>query len=491
MSVSLSNVIRVNVSGPAAGLPNVNTSALAIITDEVPIPADFGTSKVYLDPTGVANDFGSNSETAAIATSIFAQERNVITGGGYVVVIPRTQSAPVAQATILSARGVDLTTLTADDYNINLNVDAGGAGDLLIGPIDRTSIATVQSSLNSTAVTAAGVAFTVTGELSNASIRLSTTGTGGASRSIVVGTATTGTNIATLLQLSGSASGADAGVERVKDTILRTQGSVPYFGICYNVKLSDAELTETANLVQALQKLQFVGSNLIADIAGIFTTITGANLTKTRTYFYSVGEQESLIFAAGCASRLMSINFTGAATAITMHLKDFTGLVADPSVDDDRLAAAKTAGCTVLANIGIAKIFISGANLFSDQVYTRLALEVDLQIAGFNHLATTQTKIPQTEIGMTGLKGAYRNVMTQYVTAGVFAPGTWNSATTFGPSPDDHRRNITESGFFIYSAPIADQSQVDRTARIAPLVQIAAKEAGAIHSSDVEVTVEP
>jgi len=205
---------------------------------------------------------------------------------------------------------------------------------------------------------------------------------------------------------------------------------------------------------------------------------------------YTNSENDALDFAAGYMSRLMSINFNATGTALTMHLKDFVGLVADDGITQTILDAAKKAGVDVIADFGIPKIFISGANLFSDQVYTRLALQVDLQIIGFNYLAQTTTKIPQTETGMDGLKGAYRGVMKRYVGAGVFAPGTWNSSTRFG-NPADHDRNIEEFGFFIYSIPVAQQAQTERTARIAPVCQIAAKEAGAIHSSDVVVLVEP
>lgn len=489
MSLDLGNFVRVSISGPERGLAEVNTSALGLITDEAPIPADFGVARVYLNPDGVAEDFGSSSETYRLALAVFNQKLNILTGGGFLVVIPRLQSAPAAPAVILGSGPVNLLALGASDYNINVDVDGGGAADLLIGTLDLTTLETAEDSLNSTAVTAAGLKFTLSGELSAAVITLETIASG-ATKSIVVALAGTGTDIAPLLGISGNASGADAGVERAKDAILRTKGSVNYFGIIYNEKFSDTVLTELAATVQSLDKFQAVGSNLTADIAGIFTTLKDAGYTQTRCLLYTESVNEALDFAAGYMSRLMSINFNGSGTALTMHNKDFVGLVSDTGITQTVLDSAKKAGVDILGDFGIPKIFTSGANLFSDQVYTRLALKVDLQIAGFNYLAQTTTKIPQTETGMDGLKGAYRAVMKRYVGVGVYAPGTWNSSTRFG-DPADHDRNIEEFGFFIYSQPIAQQSQSERTARVAPLVQIAAKEAGAIHSSDVTVLVEP
>jgi hypothetical protein len=118
-----------------------------------------------------------------------------------------------------------------------------------------------------------------------------------------------------------------------------------------------------------------------------------------------------------------------------------------------------------------------------------LALKLRLQVAGFNFLKGTPFKEPQTEDGVSGLKGAYRKVLLQFVENGSFAPGAWLGSVFFG-DPGDHVRNIQEFGYWIYSIPIGQQSQTDRDARIAPLIQIACKSAGAIHSSDVLVFIE-
>ncbi len=86
MSVSLDNTVRVSVSAQARGLVGVNTSALAVVTDDDPTNKNFGDGKVYLDPSGVEKDFGSNSETYKLVNAIYSQGSNVLKGGGYVVV---------------------------------------------------------------------------------------------------------------------------------------------------------------------------------------------------------------------------------------------------------------------------------------------------------------------------------------------------------------------------------------------------------------------
>lgn len=493
MPLNIANVIRVTLLSALRGLQNVNTSALAIITDEVPIPGDFGTSRTYLDAIGVAEDFGSNSDTARLAEKIFGQVPNILTGKGYLVVIPRLAAAADQPATIQSESLVDFTALTATDYNLNAAVDGGAASDELIGTIDSTDLASITTSLNSAAITAAGLIFSVSGEVTAARVTLSTISVGAAS-DITLAAAGTGTDIAPLIQMAlATATGAATGLERVKDAVLRTQSSVNYFGIVLNEKQADADLLELASLIQTMDKLLVVGSSLTADITvttGVFSIIKDSGYTHTRTTLYTQSASLALDFAAGYASRGLSTNFDGSNTAQTMHLKEIVGFVADDGITQTFLDAAVAAGTDTYVDFGIPKLFTSGANTYWDQIYSQLAFKTRLQIAGFNYLAQTTTKIPQTEDGMNGLKSAYRDVCILFVTNGTFAPGAWTGSTTFGLSPEDHIRNIAEQGYFIYSSPIATQSSVERTARIAPLVQIAGKDSGAIHSSDVTVFIE-
>ncbi len=172
-----------------------------------------------------------------------------------------------------------------------------------------------------------------------------------------------------------------------------------------------------------------------------------------------------------------------------MHLKDLSGILPDPTITQTLLEKAKTAGAdTYISLQGVPKVFCVGANSFYDQVYNLGWFVGALEVAGFNYLAQSSTKVPQTENGMDGLKAAYRAICAQAITNAYGAPGTWNSPTTFGNQKDLYA-NIQQLGYYIYSQPIALQLQVDRAARQAPLVQIALKEAGAIQSSSVIIYV--
>jgi len=488
MSLPISNVVRVSVLSGLKGLSDVNTSMLGLITDEIPINStSFGVYRAYKDALSVAADFGTNTDTARLAEKVFSQSPNILTGNGSLLIVPRDQSAAATNATMLVEGFVDFSGFTATDYNINTGAD------ILIGELDLTDISTIETSLNSTAMGTAELAFTVSGEVTSARVTLKSTGTAGVADTFTIGTATTGTDIAALLGLKDTATGAEAGVETIKDCIVRTASSVPYFGLIYNVKVTNTELPEVASIVQSLNVIQFVGSNVEGDISGIYDTLVLSGYNHTRCLYYSNSINESVDFAAGYASAGLSVNFAAGNTAATMNLKEIVGVAADPvfstTAGQSRFDLCKKHGVDCYADYKVPGVASFKENDYFDEVYIRLALKLKLEVAGFNYLKQTNTKIPQTEDGMDGLKAAYRRVVNQFVNNGSFAPGTWTGSTTFG-NPEDHRRNIEEFGYWLYSLPVNQQQTTDREARIAPVVQIACKSAGAFHSSDVIVLVE-
>jgi hypothetical protein len=486
--LSIGNVVQVSILSALRGLADANTSALAIITEEIPVVQNYGNARAYLDPVAVAEDWGATSTVYAQAVAVFSQNPNILTGDGFLLIIPRDQTAPASAATILGSVVVDLTSLTADDYVIKAGADGDVPADLTIGEIDSSSISAAQASLNSTAVVAAGFTFVVNGTIAAARITLISATTGATSELEVVESAGTSTDIGPLLGVIGIALGSATGVETIKDCILRVYDSVAFFGLLLDAKPTDAVILTVAGLCQSLDKIFFIGSSVSDDVEGVFTDVLEAGYTNTRCLFYSLSAPKAVVFASGYACRGLSTNFDGTLTVSTMHLKDIIGSVADDGLTQTFVNACQAAGVDVYANFGVAKVFSSGSNDYFDEVYIRLALKLRLQIAGFNYLATTTTKIPDTESGMSGLKNAYRDVLNLFVTNGAFAPGAW-LGTTFG-NPGDFIRNISNFGYYIFSQPVAQQSQAQRNARVAPLVQLAAKASGAIHSSNVTVQIE-
>jgi hypothetical protein len=298
--------------------------------------------------------------------------------------------------------------------------------------------------------------------------------------------------------LSGvSGYSGDSGVsgthyESLDQAVVRAAALVSFYGIISTEYPSTTgEKTAYATAMQALSKLAVIPSSTLGDIAGAFTTIMEASEFKTRCLYYGGTALQARLFAAAYMSRLLSVDFTGSNTTLTMHLKELVGIDPDESLTDTILSDCEAAGVDVYGDFaGTGCVFTSGENLFVDQVYNMTWLNNQLQVNGFNVLRTTNGKLPQTEPGMSVLIAAYSKALSQAVQNGYLAPGVWNSTEVFG-NPTDFAQNINQRGFYLYHAPISSQSTQDREDRKAPLIQIAAKESGALHSSSVIVNINP
>lgn len=288
-------------------------------------------------------------------------------------------------------------------------------------------------------------------------------------------------------------------LETSQAAIVRTLNLVYYFGVLIDEEMggSPSVFASLTAYIQSIDKLLFYCSSNINDLqpGSILDLLRSSGKNHSRGLYYGnpilngASVQQTQMFSAAYAGRALSTVFTGSNTTSTMHLKQLANISPDQTPGQTQLEQAQTAGVDIYVSIaGVSGLFTSGANEFYDQVYNRLGLKFALQTAGFNYLAGTNTKIPQTEPGMEGLKNAYRGVCQQFVNNSYAAPGSWTSPDVFG-DPEALIRCISDIGFYVYSQPISQQDQTEREERKAPLVQIAIKEAGAIHSSNVIVNV--
>lgn len=292
----------------------------------------------------------------------------------------------------------------------------------------------------------------------------------------------TGGGVLLVIPMVGDETLAEA-FARMKDTV--------FFGAFGHTFAADqTEVVDAATAAHAAGRFYFVVSADADDLAadGLIKEIYDASLTKGRCLLHTVSAQKEK-FKWGYIGRAMSVNFAGDKTMQTMNLKQIAGCTADTGLTATILTAAKAVGADLYASIaGRASVLSHGANQFFDYEYGLMWLINALEVATFNQLAQTSTKIPQTEAGMDSLKGAQRKICEQAVKNGFAAPGTWTGTDRFG-DPEDFDRNILERGYYIYSAPISEQATADREARIAPVTQIAIKTAGAFHSANVIVYV--
>ena len=282
------------------------------------------------------------------------------------------------------------------------------------------------------------------------------------------------------------------GGETLAQAITRCIPLVFFCGIISNDYPASGNMKALADQVQAYgDKILFLPSATSSDIAGAFTTIKGAGDYATRCLFYSTTASDARLFAAATAGRGFSVDFSGSNTAITMNLKQLATISPDEGITQTIYGNCHTAGVDVYTDFaGISAYVSNGANKYFDEVYNLIWFVSQIKVSGFNALLQAGNKIPQTEPGMSYLKSVYRSICDQAVNNGYVAPGSWNSAEWFG-NQADMINNILQKGYYIYSQPVNQQAQSARINRQAPLVQIAVKEAGAVHSTSIVVNINP
>lgn len=479
----VSTVISVSVTNPPTSVNVYNTSNLAIFTDEIPANS-FGTLgyALYSSPTQVGIDFGTASKTYQMAVAVFSQNPNILLGGGQLIIIPLLLGIMDLALSGIPASGTfTINSVNGNTAAINWN-DAVG--------VIQTKVQAV----------AGQSGWTVTGSLASQDLRITTGGTYTDIAEVTIG--------ANSLQ-TGGAVGITFVItdfqeaETLGAAISRTSTIVQYFGVLVTetvAVIGQTDLLAAAAIIQTLPMIGFFVSYTPADIApgGMLDLLRTGTDTQSRGLYYQdasvvggITGLNALLMAAAYAGRALSVNFTGSLTTITMNLKQLAGIQPDPNISTTNKAAALVAGADVYVSIGgSSEVITSGTNQFFDNVYNQLWFAGAIQVALFNYLAQTSTKILQTEDGMTGLKNALRQVCIQAVTNAYLAPGTWNSPTTFG-NLSDFYNNITQFGFYIFSTPISQQSAASRQTRVAPLIQVAAKLAGAIQSASVTVVINP
>lgn len=374
--IPLSYVINVTAVQPSRGLEPKQMGTILILTDEQPANAISGSYMIARTASAVANQWGTETETAQQAQMIFAQSPNILVGGGYVIVANYLEEETLAEA------------------------------------------------------------------------------------------------------------------------ITRLSGEIYFEGILTTRDLTDNEAEAASTLVESMKdRILMLPLYATTNLTGIAAQVANNIYTRPVIYLTGTGIAEkklnSRLFAAAYLSRGLAVNYSGSRTTITMNLKDLAGITADTAISETILNQCATAGVDCFPSIeGLAKVFSNKhAGQYFDQVANSIWFVGALEIAYFNVLATTRTKIAQTDEDLGIAQKAIRQVCKQAVTNGYLAPGTWNSTDTFGDI-DDFNRNIEEFGYYLYQQPVAEQSQTEREQRIAPLLQIAGKEAGAIHSGAILVYIE-
>ena len=452
MSISISNFVNFTVQLPGAALPAYNVNSLTLFTKDSPSGQTFGYGAQ-----------GTVAETSGVITGVTVPTG----GGGSNYVVP-------PQVYIIDPAG------TGTGAVVTANISGGAVTSYVVvnGGTGYSSgtIAFISSGFNVyTDPYSVGLDYGTTSQTYQMAVAVFS-------------------QTPNILSGGGQLFIAPIGSLTLKQAVATLSPTNYTGGIIYSGSFAASDVEAASTVVQSFSPpvLLYAPTNLLSDLyaGGLCVTISQAKNTQTRLMINTTSVLMSQLMAAAYASRLQGTNFNGTNTTITMNLKQLSGITPDAGINQTVANLCNTYGVDYYALVqGLPEVVSTGANGYSDNVYNLTWLLGALQVQTFNFLGQTPTKIPQTEAGMTSLKNSVTQVLSQAVTNGFLAPGAW-TGTTFG-NPASLKANIAQYGYYVYSLPVAQQLQAQRQARVAPVLQIAVKYAGAIQSVNGIIYINP
>ena len=493
--LSLSNVINISLSSLPQGLTKYKTNNIALFVNTT---TGWGSPDPYIVATSAADVeavLGTNAVGSYMARALFTPAFNLRTGEGSLYVFPYNASSATAASTITTTIST-VTTFSSTVTNGSLTVDIDGT-DYKVTGLNFSGVKTVSDIVK--VLAAANLDCDISAQEGKIEFISRLYGSDSSISIKATSDAPSGQDVYTLLDGANqvTTAGTNASGTTLSDAVANAEEMGFFGGVITTQALDNASIIANAAALQGKDHIYYEVTRSLKNIAVLGASLKSAGDSKTRLLAYSrtqrrYGTVDAKSALATYATIASSTNYTGTDTCITMNLKTLTGILPDLNLNQTYVTSAKTNGVDIYGSIeGLGVVFSNNNNGYTDDITSQLWLKKDLEVQGFNYLRKTNTKIPQTEVGMTGLKQAYEQSLIQGVRNGYIGTGVgWGDdvAIPFG-NPEDFRRNILEKGYYIYSLPISQQPSADREERKAPLIQIAVKAAGAIHSSNVIVNI--
>lgn len=492
MSDALSRVVNLSVVGAQKALRPLNVNdTMVFLTETADSINDF---EVITSASQVGSLYGTNSTAKKIADAIFAQDTTIRMGNGNLLFCQLDNAVSATRGQLVTA---DLTSNIANFKQVS----SGGfkiiidGTEFLVRNLDFSGI----NNINDIASVINNKLVDIEVTADNQNIITFTSRTHGADSTIVI-SADSGANVdifdANYLNIASATTtnGVNSSGESIIEAMARIDGNaqsaVNYINVFTDLRMEDDKVKETSDSIQAMERQFFYGIASKFDLDNTADDIRLAGNTNTALYYDNQNLDNLHKFVSGAVSRHASVNFNGVETANTLGLKVIRTVLPsdfDPTLSNNVEAKGVHRNVSFGARTGIIQ---SGASEFPDIIRNNFALGFEARVALFNVLGTTITAVRQTQEGVDQLEAALTEVFEKFVTNGVIGKGLEWNGDIFGNDDEAFRSSIRTNGYFIFTQPISEQSQVEREQRKAPLIQAAYKLAGSIEKVDAILTFE-
>ena len=227
-----------------------------------------------------------------------------------------------------------------------------------------------------------------------------------------------------------------------------------------------------------------------------FTTSEADALTSNPNIFASLktlglrrcfGQYSTQHLDAVCAIIGWVMGIITKNVSFTLAYKPEVGVNVEDSISKTGFNQLNNNNGNVYDQRGTYKIFEQGKmadGSYFDEIIQLDKYQLEMQNAIMD-LLTTNTKIAQTEAGMTLLISTINKICNNMFNAGFIAGGVWKGKKILNLETGDSIPN----GYLVQAESIDSQSQIDREARKAPPIYVSLKLAGAIHYVTIIIDV--
>ena len=486
--LSVSDLISVSVELSPTSAQTQNFGSLLLLDASSVIDTD-ERLRHYTSIDGVAADHGTSSEAYKASVAFYSQ--SPAPTDLYIGKWAESATAGLLYGFALSTSQQALTNFTV--------VTSGGMKVTIDGTLKSVSSldfsgATTLPGIAAIVTTALASSGTVTWDAVNKRFQVKSATTGTSSTVSFASAPTSGTDVSALLGLtSGNTVGGIAAETMLDAVSILAAKSNDWYGLAIAVASpADADILAVAAYIEAAspRKIFFVtvsdadtlSSTSTDDLASQLKALT---LNRTAVQYSSTSPYASVSLFA----RQASVNFAAQNSTITLMFKQEPTIAAE-TLTETQAATLKAKSVNVFVNYSNSKAIIQFGTMISGQQYIDSIvgldwLQNDLQTALFNALYESEDKIPQSDAGANQLVNVAHERLEAAVNNGLIAGGVWNS-TGFGALKQGQ---TLPSGYYVFAAPVSQQSSADRAARKCPPLQIAAKLAGAIHEVSAVIRV--
>ncbi len=489
-SLPVSRLVRVAVELTPAGAQAQNLSTLLILGSSAVIDT-VERFRNYESIDAVTADFGTSAPEYLAALLWFQQapQPTTLKIGRWVA----TAASGVLRGATLSTAAQLLSNFTAVTsggftYTKNGAAPTNVAGINLSGAANLNAVASL--------ITAALTGATCVWNSTFKRFEITSATTGSTSSISFLTAPSAGTDISGLLGMTAASSGAyradGAAAESAVDAVTlfdqnygQSWYAVMVLGAVNSDHLAVSGYVEAANTKHVYGvTTQEAGALVAATTTDIAYQLKQLDYNKTFVQYSSF----SPYAVASLLGRILTVDYTGNNTVITLAYKQQPGIAAE-TLNSTQADALKDKNCNAFLafnnDTAIIMPGVAASGEFIDVITGTDWLAVTLQNALYNLLYTSRTKIPQTDAGSQLMLVTAESVLSQAVTNGLLAPGVWNSGG-FGTL---EQGGYLAKGFYAYAPRVALQNPVDRAARKSVPIQIAAKLAGAVHEVNIAVAV--